>query len=34
VIGPIALIAVLLLSLNFLSDVLAERLDPIRRRGG
>ena len=32
VLGPIALIAILLLSLNFLSDVLAERLDPIRRR--
>jgi peptide/nickel transport system permease protein len=32
VLGPITLIAILLLSLNFLSDVLAERLDPIRRR--
>ena len=34
VLGPIALIAILLLSLTFLSDVLAERLDPIRRRDG
>ena len=34
VLGPVVLLAVLLLSLNFLSDVLSERLDPIRRRDG
>ena len=32
VIGPVILLALLLLSLNFLSDVLTERLDPVRRR--
>ena len=34
VLGPVVLLAVLLLSLNFLSDVMSERLDPIRRRDG
>jgi peptide/nickel transport system permease protein len=34
VLGPVTLLAILLLSLNFLSDVMSERLDPIRRRGG
>jgi peptide/nickel transport system permease protein len=34
VIGPVTLLAILLLSLNFLSDVMSERLDPIRRRDG
>ncbi|HIE85157.1 MAG TPA: ABC transporter permease [Dehalococcoidia bacterium] len=34
VLGPVVLLAMLLLSLNFLSDVMSERLDPIRRRDG
>ena len=34
VLGPVALMAILLLSLNFLSDVLSERLDPVRRKTG
>jgi peptide/nickel transport system permease protein len=34
VLGPVTLLAILLLSLNFLSDVMSERLDPIRRRDG
>lgn len=32
VIGPVVILALMLTSLNFLSDVLTERLDPVRRR--
>lgn len=34
VLGPVVLLALMMASLNFLSDVLSERLDPVRRRGG
>ncbi len=32
VLGPILILALMLTALNFLSDVLTERLDPVRRR--
>ena len=32
VLGPVILLALMMAALNFLSDVLAERLDPVRRR--
>lgn len=34
VLGPVILLAVMMAALNFLSDVLSERLDPVRRRAG
>jgi peptide/nickel transport system permease protein len=32
VLGPVVILALMLTALNFLSDVLTERLDPVRRR--
>ena len=32
VLGPVLILALMLTALNFLSDVLTERLDPVRRR--
>ena len=32
VLGPVVILALMLTSLNFLSDVLTERLDPVHRR--
>ena len=32
VIGPTVILALLMGSLNFLSDVMSERFDPVRRR--
>lgn len=32
VLGPVVLLALMMAALNFLSDVLSERLDPVRRR--
>ena len=34
VLEPVILLALMMASLNFLSDVLSKRLDPVRRRGG